>query len=455
MILSHHRPEFILLVTAVLLWGCGSSPAAPSSTQVPGPASPTASPAVSPAAATPSGGPIEPGVADGEADEDSDPPGLDVDPQLNSVVVTVSDRIRVRSQPRVSDDSIMYEPVLPLGTELLVLDGPVSASGYTWYKVAPVSFDGLGGPGYGWVAIAGTDGEPWIATCPPRPGLALAVMVSHLLACTGDQEITFTARLAADDGLDWDDTSEVQPWWIEPDWFGGASDFVLSPLEGEPNYEFSALLDPAIDPRTLPAFFDDLGNTIWTVVEVTGQYDHPEARTCRGKSVPDGEQPPKPEEVVAYCRSQFVVTSVRFPAPFPTPTPSPTPTERLTLIHDGSFSCEGGALTGYGVPGDGFAIINATSSGDLIAQVMLRGGLANTTYTVQLIQSAGLGGSVEECFVEDAALITDSRGEGYARVREARRLETIGAFVYLVHLGDATGPQDLHGTRLIPVGSTP
>jgi Tol biopolymer transport system component len=132
-----------------------------------------------------------------------------------------------------------------------------------------------------------------------------------------------------------------------------------------------------------------------------------------------------------------------------------TPTEPLSLIKNGSYSCEGGALAGYGVPGDGFAIITATSSGDLTAQVMLRGGLANTTYTVQLIQSAGLGGSIEDCSVEDGTLITDSRGDGAARVREARRPDTIGAYVYLVHIGDSAGPQDLYGTRLIPVGSTP
>jgi serpin B len=44
-----------------------------------------------------------------------------------------------------------------------VLDGPVAASGYTWYKVAPVSFAELAGPGYGWVAAAGKDGTAWIA----------------------------------------------------------------------------------------------------------------------------------------------------------------------------------------------------------------------------------------------------------------------------------------------------
>ena len=79
------------------------------------------------------------------------------------------------------------------------------------------------------------------------------------------------------------------------------------------------------------------------------------------------------------------------------------------------------------------------------------GGLPNTTYTVQLIQSAGLGGSIEDCSVLDATLITDSRGNGHATVREARFPDTIGAFVYLVHLRDATGPVDLHGTRLVPV----
>ncbi len=159
MTLIHHRPVIVFLIAAVLVWGCGSSPPTPSSTQVPSPANPASPeestatlPAVSPA---PSRGSL--------------------DPLLNAVVVTVSDRLRVRSEPRVSDDSIMYEPVLPLGTKLTVLDGPVRASGYVWYKVAPVSFVGLDGPGYGWVALAGKDGEPWIALAEsPIAGIELA-----------------------------------------------------------------------------------------------------------------------------------------------------------------------------------------------------------------------------------------------------------------------------------------
>ena len=159
MTLSHHRLEIAFLIAPVLVWGCGSAPPTPSSTQVPNPAS-SASPEVS-TATLPAVSPA--------------PSGGSLDPLLDAVVVTVSDRLRVRSEPRVNDDSIMYEPVLPLGTELTVLDGPVSASGYVWYKVAPVSFVGLEGPGYGWVALAGKDGEPWIALAEsPIAGIELA-----------------------------------------------------------------------------------------------------------------------------------------------------------------------------------------------------------------------------------------------------------------------------------------
>ena len=69
----------------------------------------------------------------------------------------------------------MYKPWLPTGTALKVLDGPVSGSGYTWYEVEPVSFAALSGPGHGWVAMAGKDGEPWIALAEPEiAGIELA-----------------------------------------------------------------------------------------------------------------------------------------------------------------------------------------------------------------------------------------------------------------------------------------
>ncbi len=94
---------------------------------------------------------------------------------VGQVVVTVSDGLRVRSEPRVSDDSIKYEPLLPLDTELTVVGGPVYSSGYVWYEVTPVSFALRDGQRQGWVALAGKDGEPWIALAnPPIAGIEVA-----------------------------------------------------------------------------------------------------------------------------------------------------------------------------------------------------------------------------------------------------------------------------------------
>ncbi len=91
------------------------------------------------------------------------------------MAVTVSDRLVVRSEPRVSADSVQYEPLLPTGTELLVLDGPVEASGYTWYRVAPRSVTLDGGVSDGWVAMAARDGTPWVALAEgPVAGIEVA-----------------------------------------------------------------------------------------------------------------------------------------------------------------------------------------------------------------------------------------------------------------------------------------
>jgi serpin B len=160
-----HRPAFVLLVAAVLIAGCGAPDLSPS-------AVPSATAGAEPTV------PIEPSTAVEPTATPSQGPTITpvpADPFLGHVVVTVSDGLRVRSQPRVSDDSLKYEPLLPLSTELQVIDGPVIASGYVWYKVTPVSFSLRDGPGNGWVAMAGKDGEAWIALAGgPLAGIELA-----------------------------------------------------------------------------------------------------------------------------------------------------------------------------------------------------------------------------------------------------------------------------------------
>ena len=122
---------------------------------------------------TPSTGPSTPA----ESPAASEAPAGDFAP--GSLAVTVSDRLRVRSQPVVDDASIKYEPVLPVGTELQVIDGPVEGSGYRWVHVAPVDVTLDGGVADGWVAIADHDGTPWVAvSAAPLAGLAVAKSTS-------------------------------------------------------------------------------------------------------------------------------------------------------------------------------------------------------------------------------------------------------------------------------------
>jgi hypothetical protein len=93
-------------------------------------------------------------------------------PRLNGVSgKTVSDRVRVRSLPEISDASIKYEPLLPLGTRVTVLDGPVIGNGYAWYHVTAIVTSRQRGVQpielTGWVAAAGLDGERWLQASAP------------------------------------------------------------------------------------------------------------------------------------------------------------------------------------------------------------------------------------------------------------------------------------------------
>ena len=66
---------------------------------------------------------------------------------VDATAVTFVDGLRVRSKPRISDDSFKSEPLLPVGTPLYVLAGPIVAFGYTWYEVAPLSWRIMAGAG--------------------------------------------------------------------------------------------------------------------------------------------------------------------------------------------------------------------------------------------------------------------------------------------------------------------
>ena len=75
-----------------------------------------------------------------------------------SVVDVVVTGLRVRTLPTVDNSkSVKLDPLLAAGTQLQIIEGPVTADDYDWYLV-----QAIGLPHRGWVAAADHDGEPWI-----------------------------------------------------------------------------------------------------------------------------------------------------------------------------------------------------------------------------------------------------------------------------------------------------
>ena len=277
------------LIATLVLVACSSAAVPPSPSPSPSPTSAPGSPSPTPSL------PPAPSPS-------SSPTSKPDDTLVGRTVTTLADDgLRVRSQPRISDDSLMFEPLLPLGTQLYVLDGPISASGYDWYEVVPL---GSRTQPTGWVASAGRDGQPWIEAgnfdCPPVPTnfRSLAALPPGVgLACFPEEPITVQAGLISCN-------CDADGSWYMPSWFflgSGSPDLLVEPgvtsadLLNQEDW-FALNLDPAGEhPDVLP---------IGEVVEVTGIFDHPAAANCTRTEM-DGE--PVPSQ---GCRLEFAVTQM-------------------------------------------------------------------------------------------------------------------------------------------------
>ncbi len=285
------RRLLFIVVLAGGLWGCSSvaTPTSPSS-----------------------GGPVRdrrpgPRRRSDEPASDRDPDcrrdarqvdgGGTAGPRVGPVVVTVADGLRVRSLPRVSDDSILHEPVLPIHTKLFVLGAPVTASGYTWYDVVPLGSRTLPS---GWVAAASRSGEPWLATaefaCPPVPTdfKALAALAPAVgVACFPRTPITVRARIVGCN-------CEVDGPTYVPAWFSvGNAPLLVEPscfprTDGRAPSGSSSTSTRAV---TTPRFCRRSG-----LVDVTGIFDHPAAAGCTSSGMDDHQTPTN------ECRLRFAVT---------------------------------------------------------------------------------------------------------------------------------------------------
>jgi hypothetical protein len=242
------------------------------------------------------------------------PDGLRAD----AFAVVATNDLRVRTKPRVSDDSIKLEPLLWDGALLFVIDGPVAASGYDWFLVMPMGEADLqvhpDPPRLGWIAAAGKDGEPWVKAqsfacdrADPFDTLSdFDYPPSGLigLACFGDSALRFDADLVSG-RVECDPPSTRDPSWLDPCREGLA---LADPARvKEDPRRLDVTFDPAVDVDALPGG----GSGMEVAVTVTGRFDHPAARTCGNEPGPsNGLQAPRPPLEVLGCRAQFVVTSI-------------------------------------------------------------------------------------------------------------------------------------------------
>lgn len=237
------------------------------------------------------------------------------------MLVAATEGIRMRTGPSVvTGESSRYTPLLPTGTDLYILSGPVGGSGYWWYEVSPITFrvaglaewpDTIVGPtSTGWVAAASRDGVPWLSTgsptCPGTPAepADLAVLsFGARIACFGGRLLTISARIIPCN-CDVDPPAEFSPSWFAP--VRAEQELVLvNPTTRPPLVDWPQALemqflrlDPAGDfPDPLP---------IDRVVAVTGMFDHPAASDCRIRDWTDGRL-----VISDTCRTLFAVTAIR------------------------------------------------------------------------------------------------------------------------------------------------
>ena len=292
----------LVVLVALVIGACGPSASERSAASPSRPGAATATEVASSEATSPEPDATEDPTPAETADATAESSAATDDPFLGRAVMTIVDRIRVRSQPRVSNDSVRQGALLPVGTSLFVVGGPVSASGYTWYGVAPL-LPSTADLRSGWIASASLQGAPWIEVtaleCPPEPtdvqGL-LDLPLGARVGCFAGQPITIQARLV-------ECNCDVNGGSYDPAWFGwgGRTGLLVDPSKTEAPAStadwLAVLLDPAGEhPDELP-----LGE----VVEVTGMFDHPAARACLYQGPENA--PPAPTD---DCRYRFATTSL-------------------------------------------------------------------------------------------------------------------------------------------------
>jgi hypothetical protein len=226
----------------------------------------------------------------------------------------VSDNVRIRSKPGVTNGSVKFEPVLKIGDRLLVIAGPVAADDYDWYQVAAwrPSRPSMTWP-IGWAVRADHDGTPWLETtsqpCQSSPdfGQVAALNPYEALGCFGHQQLTLRAFIGGGEPVDGCNTEgQVGRCITGPTWLagvGGRTAFVDGVAAADTSG--ATTLQLAIDPNG-SVNLSDLPAGRMSVIE--GSFDHPDAARCGVAGDPSALPALTLEDAILRCRTRFVVS---------------------------------------------------------------------------------------------------------------------------------------------------
>jgi hypothetical protein len=276
-----------------------------------GAASPTGSPSASPSASTVAA------TTSAEASPSAPPTGL----QVGAFVAPIADGVTLRETPGTSGVRIGE---LPRDVANLVVEGPMEADGYQWYRlsamglppssgcITPLPTDPLECPvWYGWAAAgepADEAGwfEPIEVECPdPDQDAAgfLELPQRVPLGCYGSDPISFTAwHPELPEGRVQGEPCEADPavaWLYCPESIA----LVSTSPEGDPGLQ-RLHVDPASG-----VVVPEPGQ--W--LRITGAFDHPAAAACAEAEAAAAEDP-DPDLAVLECRVRFVVQGVEVTA---------------------------------------------------------------------------------------------------------------------------------------------
>jgi hypothetical protein len=242
--------------------------------------------------------------------------------QVGTFAAPIVDGVTLRETPTTSGVRIGE---LALGSVNLVIEGPVEADGYGWYRlsaeglppssgcITPLPTDPLTCPiWFGWAAAGDPASEeewfePIEVDCPdpgqdPAGFLELPQRVP--LGCYGTSAITFTAwHPEPPGGLEQGEPCDADPavaWLYCPDSIA----IVYASPEGDASGFQRLHVDPASG-----VVVPEPGQ--W--LRITGAFDHPTAATCAEAETAFAEDP-DPDLAVLECRVRLVVQGVEVTA---------------------------------------------------------------------------------------------------------------------------------------------